>query len=100
MTIGVGILIAAVGAVLAFAVTGEVSGVDVQTAGVIIMITGLVITFIAAVATMSRRRVRTAPAAVGYRRTNVVEVPVAARSYPAAPVGTAVVDQPVDSAQI
>jgi hypothetical protein len=99
MTIGVGILIAAVGAILAFAVTGEVSGVDVQAAGVIVMITGLAITFIAAVATMSRRRVRTAPIA-GYRRTNVAEAPVVARSYPAAPAGTVVVDQPVDSAQI
>ncbi len=101
MTIGVGILIAAVGAVLAFAVTGEVSGIDVQTAGTIILITGLVITFAAAVATMSRRRVRTAPGAVGYRRTSVAEAPVAAQSYPAAPVASGVVvSEPVDSAQI
>ena len=43
MGIGAGILIAAVGAVLAFAVTAEVAGVDVQTIGVIMLIAGLAI---------------------------------------------------------
>ena len=56
MGIGAGILIAAVGAVLAFAVTAEVAGVDVQTIGVIMMIAGLAVALIAAIATASARR--------------------------------------------
>ena len=99
MTIGVGILITAVGAILAFAVTGELQGVDVQTVGLIVLIAGLVITLAAAIATASRRRVRSAP--VGYRRRTVVEQPTVAYGAPAAPAaGHVVVDEPVDSAQI
>ena len=56
MGIGAGILIAAVGAVLAFAVTAEVAGVDVQTIGVIMLIAGLAIALIAAIATTASRR--------------------------------------------
>jgi hypothetical protein len=40
MGIGVGIFLIAVGAVLAFAVNASVSGIDVQTVGVILMIVG------------------------------------------------------------
>ncbi len=40
MGIGVGIFFIAVGAVLAFAVEASVSGVDIQTVGVILMIVG------------------------------------------------------------
>ena len=74
MGIGAGILIAAVGAVLAFAVTAEVAGVDVQTIGVIMMIAGLAVALIAAIATTA------APASgvvydytAASRRTSVVE---------------------------
>jgi hypothetical protein len=56
MGIGAGILIAAVGAVLAFAVTAEIAGVDVQTIGVIMLIAGLAIALIAAIATTANRR--------------------------------------------
>lgn len=69
MGIGAGILIAAVGAVLAFAVTAEVAGVDVQTIGVIMLIAGLAIALIAAIATTaSRRRVVEYDNGVGARR--------------------------------
>lgn len=40
MGIGVGIFLLAVGAVLAFAVDATVSGLDIQTVGVILMIVG------------------------------------------------------------
>jgi hypothetical protein len=56
MGIGAGILIAAVGAVLAFAVTAEIAGVDVQTIGVILLIAGLAVALIAGIATTAGRR--------------------------------------------
>ena len=40
MGIGIGIFLIAVGAVLAFAVDAEVSGIDVQTIGVILIVVG------------------------------------------------------------
>ena len=40
MGIGVGIFFIAVGAILAFAVSETVSGIDIQTVGVILMIVG------------------------------------------------------------
>ncbi len=42
MGIGVGLLLIAVGAILAFAVEKELSGVDVQVVGWILMLVGLV----------------------------------------------------------
>jgi hypothetical protein len=42
MGIGVGLLLIAAGAILAFAVEAEVSGVDVQVVGWILMLVGLV----------------------------------------------------------
>ena len=42
MGLGVGIFLAAVGAVLAFAVTDNVSGVDIKTVGWILLIVGIV----------------------------------------------------------
>lgn len=42
MGLGVGIFLAAAGAVLAFAVTDNVSGVNLQTVGWILMIAGIV----------------------------------------------------------
>lgn len=42
MGLGVGIFLAAIGAVLAFAVTKTVNGVDIQTVGWILMIVGIV----------------------------------------------------------
>ena len=40
MTIGGSLFLIAVGAILNFAVTAEVAGVDLQTVGVILMVTG------------------------------------------------------------
>lgn len=54
MGIGAGILIAAIGAILSFAVTAEISGVDVQTVGTIMIIAGIIIALISAVMTASR----------------------------------------------
>jgi len=42
MTIGSSLFLIAVGAILKFAVTAQVAGVDVQVVGVILMIVGLV----------------------------------------------------------
>jgi Domain of unknown function (DUF6458) len=42
MYIGTSILLIAVGAILAWAVTAEVAGVDVQTAGVILVVVGVI----------------------------------------------------------
>jgi membrane protein implicated in regulation of membrane protease activity len=41
MTIGTSILLIAVGAILKYAVTAHVSGVDIQTVGVILMLVGI-----------------------------------------------------------
>ncbi|MBK5230290.1 MAG: hypothetical protein JJE27_03860 [Thermoleophilia bacterium] len=40
MTIGASILLIAVGAILKFAVTATVAGIDIQTVGVILMVAG------------------------------------------------------------
>lgn len=42
MTIGTSLVLIAVGAILKFAVTGSVSGIDIQTVGVILMIVGVI----------------------------------------------------------
>ena len=42
MTIGAAIFIGAVGAILRFAITGQVSGIDIQTVGTILIIAGVV----------------------------------------------------------
>ena len=42
MTIGASIFIAALGAILRFAVTGRVSGIDIPTVGTILIIAGVV----------------------------------------------------------
>jgi len=41
MTIGTSLLLIAVGAILKYAVTADVSGFDIQTAGVILMLIGI-----------------------------------------------------------
>jgi predicted membrane channel-forming protein YqfA (hemolysin III family) len=57
MGIGVGILLMAVGAILTFAVHATVSGISIQTVGVILMIAGLVGVLLDLVIFMPRRRV-------------------------------------------
>lgn len=59
MYIGTSIFLIAVGAILAFAVTARVAGIDIDTAGVILMIVGgigLVISLFELVAWSDRRR--------------------------------------------
>jgi heme/copper-type cytochrome/quinol oxidase subunit 2 len=41
MTIGTSLLLIAVGAILKYAVTADVSGIDLQTVGVILMLVGI-----------------------------------------------------------
>ena len=42
MTLGTSLFLIAVGAILKFAVTAQVEGIDIQTVGVILMIVGVV----------------------------------------------------------
>ena len=42
MTIGTSIVLIAIGAILKYAVTAHVSGIDVQTVGTILMIVGII----------------------------------------------------------
>ena len=42
MTIGAGIVLAAIGAILTFAVNAQVAGVDIHVIGVILMIAGAI----------------------------------------------------------
>ena len=63
MTIGTSIFLIAVGAILKYAVTATVAGVDIQTVGVILMIAGalgLVIGLFLVMADRDRRRPGTA----------------------------------------
>jgi hypothetical protein len=57
MTYGASILVIAVGAILDYAVTADVAGIDIQTVGMILMIAGaigLVITLFVTVTTRPR----------------------------------------------
>ena len=56
MTIGVGLLLIAIGAILRFAVTAHVSGVVVRTIGTILMVVGAVGLVIALVWLVNSRR--------------------------------------------
>ena len=56
MTIGASLLLIAIGAILRFAVTKHVSGVDVQTVGVIVMLVGILGMVLGLVLTFARRR--------------------------------------------
>jgi hypothetical protein len=61
MTIGTSIFLIAVGAILRYAVTATVAGVDIQTAGLILMIVGVIGLVIGLfLLTTDRRRDRTA----------------------------------------
>ena len=42
MTLGTSLFVIAVGAILRFAVTADVSGIDLQTVGLILMIVGVI----------------------------------------------------------
>ena len=71
MWIGTGVFLLAVGAILKYAVTDAVSGVDLGTVGVILMIAGVALTLISLLyAAMWRDRRTAAPVAT---RERVVE---------------------------
>jgi hypothetical protein len=57
MTIGLAIFLIAVGAILRYAVTASVSGVELQTVGLILMIAGIIGLVIALAITFTRRDV-------------------------------------------
>jgi len=62
MTLGLSLLVFASGAILRFAVTTSVAGIDLQTVGVILMIVGAVGLLVTLVMLLSRRDdVRTRP---------------------------------------
>lgn len=62
MTLGLSLLLFAIGAILRFAVTASVAGIDPQTVGVILMIVGAVGFLVTLVMLISRRDdVRTRP---------------------------------------
>jgi hypothetical protein len=61
MWIGTGVFLVAVGAILKFAVTDEVSGVDLGTVGVILMLAGAALTVLSLLYDLANRdRRRTA----------------------------------------
>jgi hypothetical protein len=69
MGLGTSIFLIAVGAILKFAVTATVSGIRIETVGVILMVVGLVGLCISLVYAMQARRAVVAPVA----RERVVE---------------------------
>ncbi|GAA4993194.1 hypothetical protein GCM10023225_31180 [Kineococcus glutinatus] len=78
MRIGSAIALIAVGAILTFAVTLRISGIDLSTVGVILMVVGLV-GLVLEVAMFAPRRHRvstsyTEPVGSGVRRTTVDDV--------------------------
>ena len=56
MTIGTSILLIAVGAILKYAVTADVAGIDLQTVGVILMVIGVIGLVLGLFLTFSHRR--------------------------------------------
>jgi hypothetical protein len=72
MGIGVSLILVAIGAILTWAVSAEVSGVDIQVIGVILMVVGLAGLLLSLVFWSSWG----GPAAVGRRRTVVDDGPV------------------------
>jgi hypothetical protein len=61
MTIGFGLFLIAVGAILRFAVTATVAGIDIQTVGVILMVVGAIAFVISLVFEFNRRSDRQPP---------------------------------------
>lgn len=55
MTIGVAIFLIAVGAILRYAVTASISGVELRTVGLILMVAGIIGLVIALALTFARR---------------------------------------------
>jgi hypothetical protein len=78
MTIGVSLVLIAAGAILVWGVTGEVSGLDVDAVGVILMVVGLIgallsLIFWSSWSPMYRRRAAYVDHDPGYVRRDYVE---------------------------
>ena len=73
MGIGAGVFLIAAGAVLAFAVHTSVSGIDIQTVGIILMLAGVLGVIVDLVVFAPRRRTVAAAAPAGRTRTVVEE---------------------------
>jgi hypothetical protein len=56
MRIGVGLVLIGIGAILTFAVTGHITGINIQTVGVVLMIIGVIGLLITLVRLSIRRR--------------------------------------------
>jgi Domain of unknown function (DUF6458) len=86
--IGVGLLLIAAGAILAFAVNAEIQGLDVQVVGWILMIIGIIGIVLDLMLWQSWR---------GYRRAAYVEGEPAPRSYRRPARRTVVEEEEVDA---
>jgi Domain of unknown function (DUF6458) len=78
MTVGVGIFLMVLGAILAFAVETDVPGINVNSLGIILMLIGLVVTLYSLVfwsnlTPWGRRRIIARRRLVGGTRPEVVE---------------------------
>lgn len=62
MTFGSSLFLIAVGAILKFAVTATVAGIDIQTVGVILMVVGVVGLLVGVVLLLNRREPPLPPA--------------------------------------
>jgi hypothetical protein len=75
MTIGTSLLLIAVGAILKYTVTAHVSGIDIQTVGVILMLIGILGLILSLLYTFvwsdAARRRRTTPDAYDERTRNI-----------------------------
>lgn len=83
MTLGGSLVLIAIGAILKFAVTAEISGIDVGTVGVVLMVIG-VIGFVISVIWLTNQRRRPTTTAVTEQRRYADPV-VEERTYRAAP---------------
>ncbi len=72
MTIGGSLLLIAIGAILKFAVTATVSGIDLGTVGIVLMGIGIV-AFLIAIAFLISSRRRSGPGTTTGYREDVVE---------------------------
>lgn len=97
MTIGGSLVLIAIGAILKFAVTAHISGVDIGTVGVVLMLVGVLGLIISIVWLLNQRR-RIAPAVVEQRRyaEPIAGQRVVPETYRTAPVERVAPQDPYD----
>lgn len=91
MTLGGSLVLIAIGAILKYAVTARVSGIDLGTVGIVLMAVGVVGFLVSLAWLLSQRR----RAAVVQQRSYAAPV-VEDRTYRAAPPERRVVEDPYD----